>query len=162
MFVIIYDIFLINSNRNTEYYSFILTSNYVFEDTWKNRAEQESKAQAYDEEMIREAKRSEVEEEIRRQVDVLMREELDLLKIVSNLYCYKAINKDCITNILDFTIHNYYRFIIVLQAVERDKGKKGKISKKRKKGKKKASKKKGKKKDKDLTPDRTTEVSFLN
>lgn len=53
-------------------------------DTWKNRAEQESKAQAYDEEMIREAKRSEVEEEIRRQVDVLMREELDLLKIVSN------------------------------------------------------------------------------
>ena len=53
-------------------------------DTWKNRAEQESKAQAYDEEMIREAKRSEVEEEIRRQVDMLMREELDLLKIVSN------------------------------------------------------------------------------
>ena len=43
--------------------------------------------------------------------------------------------------------------------MERDKGKKGKISKKRKKGKKKASKKKGKKKDKDLTPDRTTEVS---
>ena len=36
--------------------------------------------------MIREAKRSEVEEEIRRQVDVLMREELDLLKIVSNSY----------------------------------------------------------------------------
>ena len=55
-------------------------------DTWKNRAEQESKAQAYDEEMIREAKRSEVEEEIRRQVDMLMREELDLLKIVSNLF----------------------------------------------------------------------------
>lgn len=66
--------------------------------------------------MIREAKRSEVEEEIRRQVDVLMREELDLLKIVSNLYCYKSSNKDCITNtiILDFIIHNYYRFIIVL------------------------------------------------
>ena len=36
--------------------------------------------------MIREAKRSEVEEEIRRQVDVLMREELDLLKIVSGIY----------------------------------------------------------------------------
>ena len=64
--------------------------------------------------MIREAKRSEVEEEIRRQVDVLMREELDLLKIVSNQYCYKAINKACITYILDFNIHNYYRFIIVL------------------------------------------------
>ena len=50
-----------------------------------------------------------------------------------------------------------------MQAVERDKGKKGKISKKRKKSKKKASKKGKKKKDKDLTPDRTTEVrSFLN
>ena len=35
--------------------------------------------------MIREAKRSEVEEEIRRQVDMLMREELDLLKIVRNI-----------------------------------------------------------------------------
>ena len=55
----------------------------------------------------------------------------------------------------------FYTFIHFLfsKAVERDKGKKGKISKKRKKGKKKASKKKGKKKDKDLTPDRTTEVS---
>ena len=81
-----------------------MTSNYVFEDTWKNRAEQESKAQAYDEEMIREAKRSEVEEEIRRQVDVLMREELDLLKIVSNKYCYTAVNIDS-TIILEFTIH---------------------------------------------------------
>ena len=37
----------------------------------------------HDEEMIREAKRNEVEEELRRQVDYLMREELDLLKIVS-------------------------------------------------------------------------------
>lgn len=45
-----------------------------------------------------------------------------------------------------------------MQAVERDKGKKGKISKKRKRSKKKASKKGKKKKDKDLTPDRTTEV----
>ena len=42
-----------------------------------------NKEQKYDEEMIREEKRSEVEEELRRQVDVLMREELDLLKIVS-------------------------------------------------------------------------------
>ena len=33
--------------------------------------------------MIRDLKRSEVEDEIRKQVDVLMREELDLLKIVS-------------------------------------------------------------------------------
>jgi hypothetical protein len=48
----------------------------------------------HDEEMIRETKRNEVEEELRRQVDYLMREELDLLKIVSqstNLFlrCYK-------------------------------------------------------------------------
>ena len=40
--------------------------------------------------MIRDEKRSEVEEELRRQVDVLMREELDLLKIVSN-----TINQSC-------------------------------------------------------------------
>ena len=41
--------------------------------------------------MIREVKRNEVEEEIRRQVDNLMREELDLLKIVrllSSIFCY--------------------------------------------------------------------------
>lgn len=36
----------------------------------------------HDEEMIKEVKRNEVEEELRRQVDYLMREELDLLKIV--------------------------------------------------------------------------------
>ena len=33
--------------------------------------------------MVREVKRNEVEEEIRKQVDNLMRDELDLLKIVS-------------------------------------------------------------------------------
>lgn len=38
----------------------------------------------HDEEMIREVKRNEVEDELRRQVDYLMREELDLLKIVSD------------------------------------------------------------------------------
>ena len=43
--------------------------------------------------------------------------------------------------------------------MERDKGKKGKVSKKRK-HKKKASKKGKKKKDKDLTPDRTTESLY--
>lgn len=46
------------------------------------------------------------------------------------------------------------------KAAERDKGKRGKISKKRKKGKKKASKKGKKKKDKDLTPDRSTESLY--
>ena len=34
--------------------------------------------------MIRDAKRSEVEQELRTQVDIIMREELDLLKIVRN------------------------------------------------------------------------------
>ena len=48
-------------------------------------------------------------------------------------------------------------FRCTLKAVERDKGKKGKITKKKKK-KSKASKKGKKKKEKDLTPDRTTEV----
>ena len=52
---------------------------------------------------------------------------------------------------------NILHFYLVLKAVERDKGKKGKIAKKKKK-KGKASKKGKKKKEKDLTPDRTTEV----
>ena len=50
-------------------------------DTWKDRCE--DTVQAYDEDMIRDMKRSEVEDEVRKQVDVLMREELDMLKIVS-------------------------------------------------------------------------------
>ena len=54
---------------------------YPTVDTWKDRCE--DAVQAYDEDMIRDLKRSEVEDEIRKQVDVLMREELDLLKIVS-------------------------------------------------------------------------------
>lgn len=53
-------------------------------ETWKNKDESKNKEQRYDEEMIREAKRSEVEDEIRKQVDSIMREELDLLKIVMN------------------------------------------------------------------------------
>ena len=56
----------------------------TFAEEWKSRDESHNKEQRYDEEMIREVKRNEVEEEIRRQVDNLMREELDLLKIVSN------------------------------------------------------------------------------
>ena len=47
-----------------------------------------------------------------------------------------------------------------MQAFERDKGRKGKISKKRKKGKKKVGKKGKKKKEKDLTPDRSTESLY--
>ena len=60
-------------------------SAWIFTEEWKSRDESHNKEQRYDEEMIREVKRNEVEEEIRRQVDNLMREELDLLKIVSLL-----------------------------------------------------------------------------
>jgi len=61
-------------------------------DIWKNKDEALNKEQKHDEEMIREVKRNEVEEELRRQVDYLMREELDLLKIVSyrSLWRYKC------------------------------------------------------------------------
>ena len=95
--------------------------------------------------MVREVKRNEVEEEIRKQVDNLMRDELDLLKIVSRFH--------------EKFVKIFLHFCLVLQAVERDKGKKGKIAKKKKK-KGKASKKGKKKKEKDLTPDRTTEVKY--
>ena len=95
-------------------------------DTWKDKDESMNKTQSFDPEMIVNAKRKEVEDEIRLKVDNLMRDELDVLRI----------------------------------AAERDKGKKGKMAKKRKKGKKKASKKGKKKKDKDLTPDRTPESLF--
>ena len=40
--------------------------------------------------MIKEVKRSEVEQELRKQVDVLMREELDLLKIVRSTIMFLA------------------------------------------------------------------------
>ncbi len=55
-----------------------------YAETWKNKDETKNKEQKYDEDMIRETKRWEVEQEIRKQVDHLMREELDLLKIVSD------------------------------------------------------------------------------
>ena len=55
----------------------------IIADIWKNKDESSNKEQMHDETMIKEVKRNEVEEELRRQVDYLMREELDLLKIVS-------------------------------------------------------------------------------
>lgn len=42
-----------------------------------------NKTQSYDPDMILKAKRSEVEDEIRIKVDNLMREELDILRMVS-------------------------------------------------------------------------------
>ena len=118
----------------------------IFADIWRDKDESGNKTQRHDVDMIREEKRSQVEDEIRLRVDALMREELDLLKIVSDAdLAFRASVSEGSS---------------ILQAAERDKGKKGKISKKRKKGKKKASKKGKKKKDKDLTPDRTAESLF--
>ncbi len=44
--------------------------------------ESKNKKQTYDRDMILDSKRVEVEEEIRHRVDALMREELDVLKMV--------------------------------------------------------------------------------
>ena len=51
--------------------------------TWSNRNEAHNPRQSVDELIIKDQKKIEVELEIRRQVDNLMREELDLLKAVS-------------------------------------------------------------------------------
>ena len=61
----------------------IQTGIFAAADIWKTKDETLNKEQMHDEDMIKEVKRSEVEEELRRQVDYLMREELDILKIVS-------------------------------------------------------------------------------
>ena len=63
--------------RNKSFFRF-----YFKPDTWKDKDESTNKTQSCDLDMIRDEKRGEVEEEIRLQVDALMREELDLLKIV--------------------------------------------------------------------------------
>lgn len=80
--------------------------------------------------------RIEIEAELRLNVDELMREELKNLKLVLRW-------KNCMV-------------IVLLQAIEKDKGKgkKGKGKKGKKKGKGKKGKGKKKKGEKDLTPDR--------
>ena len=70
-------------SRSKKLFRINALSCWPISDIWKNKDESTNKEQMHDEEMIREAKRNEVEEELRRQVDYLMREELDLLKIVS-------------------------------------------------------------------------------
>ena len=50
--------------------------------TWSNRDESHNPRQSVDELIIKDEKKIEVEMEVRRQVDNLMREELDLLKAV--------------------------------------------------------------------------------
>ena len=56
----------------------------TFSDTWKHKDESQNEAQNFDLEMITEAKKEEVEDEIRKKVDEDMREELDALKMVCN------------------------------------------------------------------------------
>ena len=136
-------------------------------DTWRDKDESGNKTQRHDVDMIRGEKRSQVEDEIRLRVDALMREELDLLKIVSDGRSAddgqsRILFSDCGCRLSPSTFPPRFsdNYCCIFQAAERDKGKKGKISKKRKKGKKKASKKGKKKKDKDLTPDRTPESLF--
>ena len=76
-----------NSSLRRKYFyrtrSMIQTGIFAAADIWKTKDETLNKEQMHDEDMIKEVKRSEVEEELRRQVDYLMREELDILKIVS-------------------------------------------------------------------------------
>ncbi|XP_060088415.1 dynein regulatory complex protein 11 [Heteronotia binoei] len=104
--------------------------NNKYKDVWQNRDEGWNFSQEYDPELIKEEKRKEVEEEIRVQVDELMRQELKNLKLAVDREAEKKTKK----------------------------GKKGK-KKGRRKGKKDRRKKKSKK-DKDLTPDRTIDSLF--
>ncbi|CAM4538719.1 dynein regulatory complex protein 11 isoform X1 [Lepidochelys kempii] len=104
--------------------------NNRYKDVWQNRDEQWNFPQEYDPELIKEEKRKEVEEEIRVQVDELMRQELKNLKL--------AVDRE--------------------KDKKRKKGTKGKKGgkKKKKKGKKSGKKKK----EKDLTPDRTIDSLY--
>ena len=61
---------------------------FNFTDTWKDKDESNNKIQSFDKEIILKDKRGEVEDEIRLRVDAAMREELDLLKIVSHLFAF--------------------------------------------------------------------------
>ena len=65
--------------------------------TWSNRNEAHNPKQSVDELIIKDQKMIEVEMEIRRQVDNLMREELDLLKAVSTKFC-KLSSQDFVNN----------------------------------------------------------------
>ncbi|XP_037077754.1 dynein regulatory complex protein 11-like [Pollicipes pollicipes] len=96
-----------------------------YNEHWKHKDEKNNFEQNFDSEIVRKDKLHELETEVRKDVDEVMRDELERLK----------------------------------EALERDRGKKGR-KKKKKKGKKKRKKggKKGKKKKgKDLTPDRSLE-----
>uniref|UniRef100_A0A7R8CEA8 Probable NADH dehydrogenase [ubiquinone] iron-sulfur protein 7, mitochondrial n=1 Tax=Lepeophtheirus salmonis TaxID=72036 RepID=A0A7R8CEA8_LEPSM len=68
--------------KNSEFFlKSLKAAEDTYNDVWKNKDESYNKVQSFDLEMIREEKRLEVEEEIRKKVDDLMREELEQLKI---------------------------------------------------------------------------------
>ncbi|XP_039272100.1 dynein regulatory complex protein 11-like isoform X2 [Styela clava] len=102
-----------------------------FRDVWMTRDESGNFQQKHDNELIKEKKRLEVEDEVRKQVDELMREELNNLKM--------ALDRD--------------------KGKKGKKGKKS-GKKKKKKGKKSGKKGKKGKKEKDLTADRTIESLY--
>ncbi|KAL8173064.1 UNVERIFIED_CONTAM: hypothetical protein K2H54_038728 [Gekko kuhli] len=62
-------------------------------DVWQNRDEGWNFSQEYDPELIKEEKRKEVEEEIRVQVDELMRQELKNLKLAVDRETEKTARK---------------------------------------------------------------------
>ncbi|XP_069841302.1 dynein regulatory complex protein 11 isoform X2 [Dendropsophus ebraccatus] len=59
----------------------VASANHTYEGVWQNRNESWNLHQTHDPELIKEDKRKEVEEEIRIQVDELMRQELQNLKL---------------------------------------------------------------------------------
>ncbi|XP_039182162.1 dynein regulatory complex protein 11 isoform X4 [Crotalus tigris] len=67
--------------------------NNKYKDVWKNRDEKWNFSQEYDPELIKEEKRKEVEEEIRVQVDELMRQELKNLKLAVDRETEKTAKK---------------------------------------------------------------------
>ncbi|VDI43111.1 dynein regulatory complex protein 11-like [Mytilus galloprovincialis] len=101
-----------------------------YKGVWVTRDEKDNFSQRHDAELIKENKRKEVEEEVRVQVDELMRAELKNLKA--------AVDRD---------------------KGKKGKGKKS-GKKKKKKGKKSGKKGKKKKKDKDITSDRTIDSLY--
>lgn len=63
-----------------------------YKSVWMTRDEKDNFSQKHDAELIKEEKRKEVEEEIRIQVDELMRAELKNLKAVCKLFLSKDAN----------------------------------------------------------------------
>lgn len=70
----------------TEFPAFVPQFRFFAVDTWRNKDERGNVQGSYDREIILNSKRTEVEDEIRRRVDMQMRDELDSLKMVRILF----------------------------------------------------------------------------